>query len=575
MPCINQNTDLRNLRVLSVSPRNLISKVRAAVARVSRNALALTCVVMALAAAPLRAQSYQDLVDLDYPGGCFPIDYGRLTQGTDGNLYGTTEYGGANNFGTLFKVNPAGTGYTVLWNFDGATTGANPIGGLTLSSVDGKLYGATFDGGTYGDSMGTLFSFNTSTSTLTVLHHFNSTEDSPEVPPAEGKDKKLYGMTHSGTTYRVTPPAGTFQLLPNKVPGIPVGPLLLASDGILYGTTATGGTHFQGTIFRMTTAGAIQTIHNFTGFDGDESNGPLAQGQDGSLYGTTFSDSTNFSGTVFKLTFKPFKLTTLHSFLGADGANPSAGLLFASDGNLYGTTSAGGANGFGTLFEITTGGVFTNLFDFTGDTGSVSGGDPSTTLMEDTNGVFYGLTYDGGANGTLVGGYGVFYNLTPLNIKTHITLCCNWWVILDQPVAILGQGLRGAVSVSFGSVPAQFQPGSDTYLTAKVPSGAIDSIIIVTLATGAQIETTQAARILPKVTNLDPSSGTVGTQVNIVGGGFARTTKVTFGGVTATNFTVVSPALIQATVPTGAVTGKVAVVTRNDSAVSKQTFTVN
>jgi uncharacterized repeat protein (TIGR03803 family) len=553
---------------------------RIAVSLVSRKALSLAwvCAVIAFAAAPLHAQSYQDLFDLNCPTGCYPFDYGHLTQGTDGYLYGTTEYGGANGgvtgYGTIFKVNPAGTTYTVLWNFDGANSGANPIGGLTLSSVDGNFYGATFDGGTYGDSMGTLFRFNPSTNVLTVLHHFDSAEDSPWVPPAEGKDKRLYGMTHSGVTYRVTPPAGTFQLLPNKVPGIPVGPLFLAADGILYGTTATGGTKFQGTIFRMTTAGVIQVIHNFTGLDGGGPNGPLAQGKDGTLYGTTTSDSTNFTGTVFKLTFKPFKLTTLHNFVTADGTNPSAGLLFASDGNLYGTTSSGGANDFGTLFAITTGGAFTKLFDFTGDLGTVSGGDPDTTLTEDTNGSFYGLTYDGGANGVSLGGYGVFYSLTPLNLTTHITLCCNWWVVLDQPVTILGQNLTGAVSVSFGSVQAQFQAGSDTYLTANVPSGAIDSIIIVTLATGAQVETTQAARILPKITNLDPSSGSAGTQVGIVGGGFAGATKVTFGGVAASSFTVATPALIQAIVPAGAATGKVSVVTPNGSALSQQTFTV-
>jgi hypothetical protein len=81
--------------------------------------------------------------------------------------------------------------------------------------------------------------------------------------------------------------------------------------------------------------------------------------------------------------------------------------------------------------------------------------------------------------------------------------------------------------------------------------------------------------ILPKIPNLDPSSGPAGTQVGIVGGGFAGTTKVTFGGFAATNFTVVSPSLIQATVPPGASTGKVGVVTPNGSANSKETFTVN
>jgi uncharacterized repeat protein (TIGR03803 family) len=533
------------------------------------------CLLLAIfSGVPVHAQSYQDLYEFDCPAGCIPLDYGRLTQGTDGNVYGTTEYGGTNGDGTIFRVSPSGSGYTVLWNFDGATTGANPIGGLTLSSVDGNFYGATFDGGTYGDSLGTLFSWNPSTSTLTVWHHFNPSEDSPWVPPVEGKDKKLYGTTHSGATYRLTPPAGTFELLPNKVPGIPVGPFLLASDGNLYGTTATGGSKNQGTIFRMSTAGLIQILHNFTGFDGGGPNAPLVQGSDGSFYGTTFSDLSNFFGTVFKLTLKPTKFQTLHNFGGTDGANPDAGLLLATDGNLYGTTWSGGANDFGTLFEITPGGVFTHLFDFTGDVVGINGAQPSTTLMQDTNGVFYGLTSTGGLNGIDVGGYGVFYSLTPVNIGHNITLCCNWWVILDQPVTILGDGLRGVINVTFGSVPARFQSGSDTYLTAEVPSAAIDGPVIVTMATGLQLESQQNVHILPKITNLDPTSGPVGTQVGIVGGGFAGATKVAFGGVQATSFTVVTPSLIQAAVPAGAKTGKVGVGTPNGTALSKQTFTV-
>ncbi|HLZ42248.1 MAG TPA: choice-of-anchor tandem repeat GloVer-containing protein [Candidatus Sulfotelmatobacter sp.] len=555
----------------------ILAVLRIAGAGSSRLPLACALLVF-LVAAPLCAQTYQDLYDLDCPGGCTPWDRGRLTQGTDGNLYGTTEYGGTNGFGTIFRVNPSGAGYTVLWNFDGATTGANPIAALTLSSVDGNFYGATFDGGTYGDSLGTVFSFNPSTSTLTVLHHFDPSEDSPWVPPVEGKDKNLYGMTHSGATYRVTPPAGTFQLLANKVPGTPTGPFLLAADGTLYGTTGTGGTNFQGTIFRMTTAGVIQTLYSFTGnSDGGGPNAPLVQASDGTFYGTTSYDLQNFDGTVFKFTLKPFKLTTLHNFTGSDGANPDAGLLLATDGNLYGTTSSGGQGGndFGTLFEITTGGVFTHLFDFTGDVVGVAGAQPRTTLMEDTNGILYGLTSTGGLNGVDAGGYGVFYSLTLPNVNTNITLCCNWWVILDQPVTILGQNLTGVFSVSFGGAAAQFTPGSDTYLTAYVPNGAVDGVATVTLATGQQLQSQQTVHILPKVTSLDPLSGSVGTVVNVSGGGFSGTKKVTFGGVAASNFTTLSPSLIQATVPTGAVTGKVVVTTPNGSANSKQTFTVH
>jgi len=208
--------------------------------------------------------------------------------------------------------------------------------------------------------------------------------------------------------------------------------------------------------------------------------------------------------------------------------------------------------------------------DFTGNGGAASGANPNTTLMEDTNGQFYGLTPSGGANGG-----GVFYTFTPPNLLSHITLCCNWWLILDQPVLVLGQGLTGAVAVNFGGVPAQFSVGSDTYLTAAVPNTAIDGPITVTLATGLQLQSQQNAHILPDVAGLDPPSGPSGTLVSIVGGGFAGTSSVTFDGMPAADFMVISPALIQAVVPAGAASGKVEVVTPNGKFKSPKSFIVN
>ena len=537
--------------------------------------LALACALLTVfAAASLHAQAYQDLYDLACIGGCSPIDSGRLTQGIDGNLYGTTEYGGTNSYGSLFYATPGGSS-APLFYFDGTKSGANPVGALTLASTDGNFYGTTSSGGKFG--FGTLFRFNPSTLKLSVLHHFSSAEGSPLVAPIEAKDKRLYGTTLAGTTYRVTLPSGPFSILPNTVPQEPLGPLFQASDGLLYGTTELGGTDNLGTIFRMATNGTVKIVHNFTGLDGSNPAGPLVQGKDGNLYGTTQHGGAvlDDTGTVFELALPSLTLSTLFSFdplnldaTNVDGAFPFAGLLLGPDGNFYGSAPNGGANTAGTLFQITTGGVFTKLFDL--GSAVANGALPETTLMEHTNGVFYGLTSGGGSLAS-----GEFYSLTLPTVNVNITLCCNWWVILDQPVNILGQGLTGAIAVNFGSVAAQFQAGSDTFLTAFVPSGAIDGPVSVTLATGLQIQTEQNAHILPTITNLDPSSGSVGSQVNIVGGGFAATRKVTFGGVAATTFSVLTPALIQATVPAGAVTGKVGVVTPNGSAASPQTFTVN
>jgi uncharacterized repeat protein (TIGR03803 family) len=538
--------------------------------------LLLTCVLLALAAAPLHAQSYQDLHDFSCSTGCSPENYGFLVLGKDGYLYGTTTTGGTNNLGTIYKILPNGTGYTVLWNFDGTPTGTMPSAGLT-AATDGNFYGTAFEGGSL--TAGTLFRFNPNTNVITVLHNFTKDGGSyPEVPPIVGKDFNLYGTTDDGRIYRFNLSTQIFSFLSatGSIDDGQGGPMFLASDGYMYGTTYHGGASEDGTIFRMTTAGQPKVIHQFNGSDGASAVGTLVQGKDGNLYGTTlYGGPVSNSGSVFKLVPKaPFLLSTVVGFdalsggINVDGANPAPGLTIMN-GTFYGANSAGGANGFGTIFEIQAG-IFNKFYDFTGNAGPIWGNNATSDLFANTDGLLYGVTNSGGANGL-----GVIYAVTPPNPTPNITLCCNWWVILDQPVTILGNNLEGVTDVSFGSVAAQFQPGSQTYLTAEVPSGAIDAPITVTLATGLQLQTEQSVHILPKITNLDPTSGPVGTQVGIVGGGFAGATKVEFGGVAATTFNVTTPGLIQAIVPSGAKTGKVTVVTPNGTAVSKQVFTVN
>jgi len=562
----------RNQKDVSSFSRPPISTALA----ISLNVLILACALLAFASAPLHAQSYNDLHDFACSTGCSPENYGQLRLGSDGYLYGTTTLGGTNNLGVIFKILPGGTGYTVVWNFDG-TTGSGPSAGLTLAT-DTNFYGTAFEGGS--NNAGTLFSFNPTTSIATVVHNFVKGDGGyPLVPPIEARDFNLYGTTDDGAVYRFTLKTQTFSLLspPGTLADGEGGPLFEASDGFLYGTTYHGGTSEDGTIYRMTTLGNPKVIHQFKGSDGASAFGTLVQAADGNLYGTTqYGGPVSNSGSVFKLVPKaPFPLTTVVGFdalsgsgTNIDGANPAPGLTILNS-VFYGATSAGGSNGFGTLFQIE-GGVFNEFFNFTGNVGTIWGNSASSDLLPNTDGLLYGVTTSGGANGV-----GVLYSVTPPNPTPTVTLCCNWWVILDQPVEIFGQNLTGVVSVSFGSVPAQFQPGSPSYLTANVPSAAIDAPITVTLATGLQVESQQTVHILPKITNLDPTSGPVGSQVAIVGGGFAAAKSVTFGGVATGNFTVVSPAMIQATVPAGAVTGKVHVVTPNGSATSRQTFTVN
>jgi uncharacterized repeat protein (TIGR03803 family) len=178
---------------------------------------------------------------------------------------------------------------------------------------------------------------------------------------------------------------------------LPQGGLVQASDGYLYGTTYNGGTNGYGTIFRITTNGAFTSLYSFTfGHDGASPEAGLVQASDGYLYGTAYQGGTNDFGTVFRISTNGI-FTPLYSFTGGhDGINPVATLVQASDGYLYGTALAGGTNGDGTVFRISTNGVLTPLYSFTGGN---DGANPAARLAQASDGNLYGTTQNGGTNG--------------------------------------------------------------------------------------------------------------------------------------------------------------------------------
>jgi uncharacterized repeat protein (TIGR03803 family) len=422
----------------------------------------------------VRAQTFSDLHDFNCDhDGCDPRLSGIVAQGTDGNLYGTLAEGGA-GCGSVFRITPSGA-LNDLYNFSGAD-GCNPLSGLTLGT-DGDFYGTTGNGGS--NSIGTIFKI-TSTGGLTTLHNFTSAEGgSPYSPPVQGK-KAFYGVTSKGTAYTITS-AGTFKLLHHKIPGASYAPLFLASDSHFYGTTASGGSHGYGTVFRLSASGVVTTIYDFDFSHGAYPSGPVVQGSDKNLYGLAYEGGSQESpgGVVFKVTLTG-AITVLHSFDGGsltDGAYPSDGLLLGTDGNFYGSTFGNGVGGtgyYGTLFKIDAKGNYTELHDFD----ETHGANPVATAMQHTNGILYGTTSVGGATNS-----GVFWNLNN-QISPFVSIVGIPAAKVNQLVEILGQGFTTASSVKFGSILSNFTVYSDTYLTAVVPSAAKKGTISVTTSKG-------------------------------------------------------------------------------------------
>ncbi|HEX4268794.1 MAG TPA: choice-of-anchor tandem repeat GloVer-containing protein [Steroidobacteraceae bacterium] len=329
---------------------------------------------------------------------------GDLLQGADGSFYGTTNVGGANGDGTVFKVTAAGS-ESVVYTFSG-TDGQNPNGALIADS-SGDLYGTTVYGGDY--AFGTVFEI-AANGGESVLHSFSKGGDGgyPICTLVEDASGDFYGTTWGGgyshgIVFEITS-GGAEQVLysfssGSSDGGYPTSGLVLGSDGNYYGTTSQGGSANAGTIYKITPGGTETDLYAFTGGnDGGGAGGSLIQGSDGDFYGLTSTGGANGDGTVFKVTPSGTE-SVLYSFSGvtADGDDPTGNLLLASDGNLYGTTRLGGASNYGTVFKVTPTGVETVMYSFAG--GATDGANPSAGLIQGSDDNLYGTTSAGGPSG--------------------------------------------------------------------------------------------------------------------------------------------------------------------------------
>jgi len=526
--------------------------------------LCMLAVLISLSAALVQAQTYTVLHNFNETEGCCSDYPAAMAQGRDGNIYGTTLNGGTHLYGNVFKMTPSGT-LTSIYSFD-FTNGAYPQGGISLGQ-DGNFYGTTYQGGAH--SRGTIFKI-TPAGVLTLLYSFSDTGDGayPKVPPVQAQDGNLYGTTGNGSDYvlyKLTT-SGTFSIVATLLSSS-YSPLLLGMDGNLYGTTLSGGTYNSGTVFQFSPS--LKTVKTVFNFHNEWSpTGPLMQGVDGALYGTTSSGGTGDGGVVFRLTTAGvYKILHTFSTTGAaDGRISFGGLVQGSDKLLYGVTSAGGANGLGTFFKIsTTGTGFANIHDFATATGDT----PMSALLLHTNGKIYGQTSHGGTHVP----YGVVFSLDA-SLKPFVRPVVIHAAKVGASVQLLGQDFKTATAVLFGSTAATTTVTSNTFMTATPTAGSTTALITVDEPSG-NLTTQVNFKIIPTVTSFSPGSGTVGSQVTITGVSLKQATAVKFGGVAATAFTVSSDTKITATVPSGAVTGKISVVTPGGAGNSATSFTVN
>jgi uncharacterized repeat protein (TIGR03803 family) len=433
---------------------------------------------------------------------------------------------------------PAQT-FTSLVSFD-SSNGAEPYFQSLVQGFDGNLYGTTLQGGSI--DLGTVFQM-TPSGMLTTLYNFcvqNGCTDGvvPYTGLVQATNGNLYGTTSEGganfigTVFQITP-AGTLTTLHSfdfTDGDQPEAALVQAGNGNFYGTTNQGGANGYGTIFEITAGGTLTTLHNFAGSPSDAANpnSKLIQASNGNFYGTTPSGGTTGQGAVFEMTPNG-TVTLLHSFDYDDGANPDGGLVQASNGNFYGTTSAGGTRDDGTVFEITAAGKLTTLYNFCVQAFCPDGVAPLDGLIQATDGNFYGTAAVGGAyNG------GTIFRITPAGkLTTLYSFCAAGYPCVDG-------------TLPYGGL---FQATNGTFYGTTFNGGADNQGTVFSLSVGLK----------PFVETL-PASGRVGAPVIILGNNLTGTSSLTFNGIGA-QFAVVSSSEIKTAVPAGATSGFVEVTT--------------
>ncbi|HEY2587063.1 MAG TPA: choice-of-anchor tandem repeat GloVer-containing protein, partial [Tepidisphaeraceae bacterium] len=414
--------------------------------------------------------------------------YAGLTLDASGNLYGTTSSGGANNQGAVFEIASGSTALTTIASFGLNNLAVLPAGYLAIDG-SGNLFGTSVLGGSYGtyggvtSLYGTVFEVAAGSSAITVLVSFNNADgQQPNGGVTLDPAGNLYGTTggggnaFEGTVFEVASGTAAITTLATfngangdgPLAGVTIDPL-----GNLYGTTQGGGANNQGTVFEVargsTTATAVASFDLATGMT---PRGGLARDASGNLYGATESGGESQDGTVFMIAQGSGAVTTLAAFTGTDGAYPYGGVTLDASGNLYGTTYAGGASGYGTVFEIAAGSsAITTIASFN----QTDGSNPESGITLDSAGNLYGTTNFGGAD----------YSGTVFEIakgSTTITTLVSFkktnganpesWLTLDAVGDLYGTTEAGGPQVNGQGTVFEIAEGSSTITTLASFSGA-------------------------------------------------------------------------------------------------------
>jgi uncharacterized repeat protein (TIGR03803 family) len=444
-----------------------------------------------------QAQTLTSLATFNGQNGFAP--WGSVTQGTNGYFYGTAGLDGAHNGGNVFEVTPGGR-LRIIYSFcaqANCADGYYPTSAPVLGS-DGNFYGAVGEGGSdsaYDTGAGLVYKL-TPGGKMTTLYTFCTAAPCLDGAFPTGlmlaSDGNFYGTTfqggqfNGGTIFHISP-TGVFQQLYSFCSVVncadgesPRYPPIQGSDGNFYGTTDIGGT--GGVFYELTASGTFKVLRNFcqdeSCTDGSQPD-KVVEDANGNFFGTVSSGGSKGYGAIFEIT-SANQYIVLQSFDFAH-EHPLEQLTLANDGNLYGTTQGNGeGTNEGSILQITPTGVVTPLYTFSN--GPCDGANPSSLLLQGTDGRFYGTTVYGGAINGRCGADGTVFQfsngLSPLVETVPVA------GKVGKSVIILGNGLTGSSMVTFNGVPASFTVESDTYIKATVPAGATTGTVSVVTPTG-------------------------------------------------------------------------------------------